>query len=238
MKIEYRLNVTVKIKPENEAKLLKLMETIKQDLLIVNSTFRTIESQIQAMYDMIKSSGYDYAYNLYGVSGKDVISSYKEVSDKETILLKMVEKARRIGVEKISYRANDDGEPSNSAGAPIYGQIQSQGLTNVLVVIVRFFGGIKLGVGGLIVAYKTAAQMSLDNAEIIQKTIDIHYLVSFDYKNMNKVMRIIKEKKLEIVSQKMEINCEIEVATRKKNAEIIFDIFSNLHEISIKKMTL
>jgi putative IMPACT (imprinted ancient) family translation regulator len=80
--------------------------------------------------------------------------------------------------------------------------------------------------------------MSLENAEIIEKTINIHYLVSFDYKNMNKVMRIIKEKKLEIVSQKMEINCEIEVATRKKNAEIIFDIFSNLHEISIKKMTL
>ena len=144
--------------------------------------------------------------------------------------------AYQIGTEKTIYRANDDGEPSNSAGAPIYGQIQSHGLTNLLIVVVRFFGGIKLGVGGLIVAYKTAAQMSLEQAEIIEKTIDIHYLISFDYKNMNKVMRIIKEKNLEIIAQKLELNCEIEIATRKKNAESIFDIFSNLYEISIKKV--
>jgi putative IMPACT (imprinted ancient) family translation regulator len=102
-------------------------------------------------------------------------------------------------------------------------------------VVVRFFGGIKLGVGGLIVAYKTAAQMSLEQAEIVEKTINVHYIIDFDYKNMNKVMRIIKEKNLEIIAQKMELNCEIEVATRKKNAEQIFDIFSNLYEISIKK---
>lgn len=144
--------------------------------------------------------------------------------------------AYQIGTENTIYRANDDGEPSNSAGAPIYGQIQSHGLTNLLIVVVRFFGGIKLGVGGLIVAYKTAAQMSLEQAEIIEKTIDIHYLISFDYKNMNKVMRIIKEKNLEIIAQKLELNCEIEIATRKKNAESIFDIFSNLYEISIKKV--
>jgi uncharacterized YigZ family protein len=143
--------------------------------------------------------------------------------------------AYQIGTEKITYRANDDGEPSNSAGAPIYGQIQSHGITNVLIVVVRFFGGIKLGVGGLIVAYKTAAQMSLEQAEIVEKTINVHYIIDFDYKNMNKVMRIIKEKNLEIIAQKMELNCEIEVATRKKNAEQIFDIFSNLYEISIKK---
>lgn len=78
--------------------------------------------------------------------------------------------------------------------------------------------------------------MSLEQAEIIEKTIDIHYLISFDYKNMNKVMRIIKEKNLEIIAQKLELNCEIEIATRKKNAESIFDIFSNLYEISIKKV--
>jgi putative IMPACT (imprinted ancient) family translation regulator len=102
-------------------------------------------------------------------------------------------------------------------------------------VVVRFFGGIKLGVGGLIVAYKTAAQMSLEQAEIVEKTINVHYIIDFDYKNMNKVMRIIKEKNLDIIAQKMELNCEIEVATRKKNAEQIFDIFSNLYEISIKK---
>jgi putative IMPACT (imprinted ancient) family translation regulator len=117
---------------------------------------------------------------------------------------------------------------------PIYGQIQSFGLTNILVVVVRFFGGIKLGVGGLIAAYRTSAQMALENAEIIEKTIDIHYAISFDYKNMNKVMRVIKEKNIEIISQKMEMSCEIEIATRKKNAEMVFDIFSNLFEVEIK----
>lgn len=142
--------------------------------------------------------------------------------------------AFQIGTESISFRANDDGEPSNSAGMPIYGQIQSFGVTNILVVIVRFFGGTKLGVGGLISAYKTAAQMTLEASTIIEKTIDIHYLLSFDYKNINKVMRVIKEKNIDIISQKMEISCEIEIATQKKNAEIIFNIFNSMFEIRIK----
>ncbi len=151
--------------------------------------------------------------------------------------------AYQIGTEKISYRANDDGEPSNTAGAPIYGQIQSFGLTNVLLVVVRIFGGTKLGVGGLITAYKTTAQLVLEDAEIIEKTIDIHFLISFDYKNMNKVMRVIKEKKLDIVTQTMELEEDsglalgkIEIKCRKKNAEIIFDIFDTLFEIEIKRL--
>ena len=142
--------------------------------------------------------------------------------------------AYQIGTEKVIYRTNDDGEPSNSAGAPIYGQILSFGLTNILIVVVRIFGGIKLGVGGLISAYKTTAQMTLETAEIIEKTIDVCYLISFDYKNINKVMRVIKEKSLEIVSQKMEMSCQIEILTRKKNAEMIFDIFNSMFEIEIK----
>ncbi len=151
--------------------------------------------------------------------------------------------AYQIGTEKISYRANDDGEPSNTAGAPIYGQIQSFGLTNVLLVVVRIFGGIKLGVGGLITAYKTTAQLVLEEAEIIEKTIDIHFLISFNYKNMNKVMRVIKEKKLDIITQSMELDEDsglalgkIEIKTRKKNAEMIFEIFDNLFEIEIKRL--
>ena len=142
--------------------------------------------------------------------------------------------AYQIGTDTIVYRANDDGEPSNTAGMPIYGQIQSFAVTNVLVVVVRIFGGIKLGVGGLISAYKTTAQMTLESSEIVEKTIDINYLVSFDYKNINKVMRVIKEKNIEIASQKMELSCEIEIITRKKNAEMIFDIFNSMFEIEIK----
>ena len=142
--------------------------------------------------------------------------------------------AYQIGTDTIVHRANDDGEPSNTAGMPIYGQIQSFGVTNILLVVVRIFGGVKLGVGGLISAYRTAAQMTLESSEIIEKTIDIHYLVFFDYKNINKVMRVIKEKNVEIVSQKMELSCEIEIVTRKKNADMIFDIFNSMFEIEIK----
>lgn len=151
--------------------------------------------------------------------------------------------AYQIGTDTMTYRANDDGEPSNSAGMPIYGQIQSFSVTNVLIVVVRIFGGVKLGVGGLISAYKTTAQMIFEACEIVEKTIDIHFIISFDYINMNKVMRVIKEKKLEIVTQEMEIDensglpiGKIEIKTRKKNAEIIFDIFNSIFEISIKRL--
>jgi len=144
--------------------------------------------------------------------------------------------AYQIGTEKIEYRANNDGEPSNSAGIPIYGQIQSFGLTNILIVVVRYFGGTKLGVGGLITAYKTSAQLVLENALIIEKTIDVRFKITFDYKNTNKVMRIIKEKQLDIHSQKMEENCELIIVTRKKNADQIFDIFLSLFEVSISKI--
>jgi uncharacterized YigZ family protein len=151
--------------------------------------------------------------------------------------------AYQIGADTTTYRANDDGEPSNSAGMPIYGQIQSFSVTNVLLVVVRIFGGVKLGVGGLISAYKTTAQLTLETCEIVEKTIDIHFTITFDYKNMNKVMRVIKEKKLEIVSQEMEINEDsglpigkIEIKTRKKNAEMVFDIFNSMFEINIKRL--
>ncbi len=142
--------------------------------------------------------------------------------------------AYQLGIESIQYRVNDDGEPSNSAGTPIYRQIQSFSLTNILIVVVRIFGGIKLGVGGLISAYKTTAQLTLESCEIIEKTINIYYLISFDYKNINKVMRVIKEKRIEIKNQKMDASCEIEIIVRKKNATIVFEIFDSMFEIEIK----
>ncbi len=144
--------------------------------------------------------------------------------------------AFQLGTETIQYRANDDGEPSNSAGTPIYRQIQSFLLTNVLVVVVRIFGGIKLGVSGLINAYKTTAQLTLESSEIIEKTIDIHYLVSFDYENIHKVMRIVKEMNIKIKNQKLESNCEIEIIIRKKHSDRIFEIFNSMFEIEIKPL--
>jgi uncharacterized YigZ family protein len=142
--------------------------------------------------------------------------------------------AYQLGTEIIVYRANDDGEPNNSAGMPIYGQIQSFQLTNVLIVVIRFFGGVKLGVGGLISAYKTAAQMALQEVEIIEKTINTTFTLNFEYKNLSRVMRILKDENATIMNQTLEISCEITFSIRKKNAEKIFDIFDNFHEISIK----
>lgn len=198
----------------------------------IKDTYRTLDfPSEEVLYKEKNSKFFGYAFP---------ISSEEQAKDFLDNLRKQHHSARhwcyafQLGTEKIHFRANDDGEPSNSAGMPIYGQIQSFEITNVLVVVVRYFGGVKLGVGGLISAYRTAAQMALEASEIVEKTIDIHYLVSFDYKNMNKVMRVIKEKNLDIVSQKMEMSCEIELKTRKKNAEMVFDIFSNLYEISIK----
>ena len=142
--------------------------------------------------------------------------------------------AFQTGTTSFQYRANDDGEPSNSAGMPIYGQIQSFGLTNIVIVVVRFFGGTKLGVGGLISAYKTCAQMAIEASEIIEKTIDISYIIEFDYQNINKVMRVIKEKNIELITQNLAETCKIEIAVRQKNAEKIVGIFNNMFKVKIK----
>ncbi|WP_298756543.1 YigZ family protein [uncultured Psychroserpens sp.] len=138
--------------------------------------------------------------------------------------------------EDLVYRANDDGEPNNSAGMPIYGQIQSFEVTNILIVVVRYFGGTKLGVGGLINAYKTGAQLALEASTIISKTVNVDYAISFDYKNMNKVMRIVKEKHLNIINQTLELSCKIIISVRLKDAQSIFEIFDALYEINIKKL--
>lgn len=143
--------------------------------------------------------------------------------------------AYQMGTDPFYFRANDDGEPSNSAGMPIYGQIQSFDLTDILVVVVRYFGGTKLGVGGLISAYKTSAKMTLENSKMIEKTIDIIFKIEFDYKNMNKVMRVIKEKNLKIIDQKMELDCNIYISVRKSLAAEIEELFDSIYEVSVKK---
>lgn len=145
--------------------------------------------------------------------------------------------AYQLGTDQVYFRANDDGEPSNSAGMPIYGQIQSFDLTNVMVVVVRYFGGTKLGVGGLISAYKNSAKLTLKISEITEKTIDSIYEIYFDYIDMNKVMRIIKEKNLTIVQQQLELNCKIVISVRKSLDAILESAFEALYEVKVKKIT-
>ena len=203
-------------------------------------TYNTIESSPSAVLFKEKNSKF-FGY-AFPIQSEDQVKPIIDSLRKQHPTAGHFCYAYQIGTDTITYRANDDGEPSNSAGMPIYGQIQSFSVTNILIVAVRIFGGVKLGIGGLISAYKATAQMILETCEIVEKTIDLHFIISFDYINMNKVMRVIKEKKLEIVNQEMEINensglpiGKIEIKTRKKNAEMIFDIFNSIFEISIKK---
>ena len=168
------------------------------------------------------------------------IESVAEVDTHIQQLKKAHSKARhwcyawQIGVENPTYRYNDDGEPSNSAGKPIYGQIQSFELTNILIVVVRYFGGTKLGVGGLVTAYKAAAKLSLEHADVVEKMLMDTLIVGFDYIDMDKVMRIIKEHQLQILHQKMELNCLFEISVRKNKAEEILQIFKDLRCLDAK----
>ena len=199
----------------------------------LRDTYFTIEKPSpEILFKEKNSKFFGYAFP---VSSENEVKQHLEILRKKHFGAVHFCYAFQLGTDTISYRANDDGEPNNTAGMPIYGQIQSFNVTNVLVVVVRFFGGVKLGVGGLITAYRESAKMALETATIIEKTIDIHYIINFDYKNMNKVMRDIKKKNLVLISQKMEENCQIEIATRKKNAQIVFDIFSALFEVTIQQ---
>jgi len=144
--------------------------------------------------------------------------------------------AWQIGKEVHQFRANDDGEPSNTAGMPIYGQIQSFDVTNILIVVVRHYGGIKLGVSGLINAYKTTAQMALENSKVVKRTIDEVFVIKFDYPEMNLVMRVIKEHNLKIIEQKLELDCEIHISVRKKLSEEIFKKFESIYKVEIKNL--
>ncbi len=144
--------------------------------------------------------------------------------------------AWQLGTEEVRYRANDDGEPNNSAGQPIYGQLLSFDITNVLVVVVRYFGGTKLGVGGLISAYKTTAKLILEESIIVEKTIDIYFQLIFDYKDMNKIMRIIKENNIKINNQVMNLNCDFLISVRKKNATKVEKSFKDLRCLKIKEV--
>tara|TARA_B110000459_G_scaffold40594_1_gene43971 strand:- start:141 stop:746 length:606 start_codon:yes stop_codon:yes gene_type:complete len=142
--------------------------------------------------------------------------------------------AYQHGIETAYYRTSDDGEPNNSAGLPIYGQLQAFKVTNILVVVIRYFGGTKLGVGGLINAYKTTAKLSLEASKIQTLDILIPCKLSFVYKDMSQVMRIIKKQQLTIKSQRLEMECEVLVLVKKMNLKSLMTTFEAFHKIKVK----
>ena len=197
-------------------------------------TYKTIiNASEEVLFKDRNSKFFGYAFP---VSNEDQIKDQLEELKKKHHSARHWCYAWQLGKEEFHYRANDDGEPSNSAGMPIYGQLQSFEVTNILVVVVRYFGGVKLGVGGLINAYRTAAQMALEAADIEERTIDFKYEISFDYPEMNKVMRVIKENNLEVVNQRLELDCKLYILVRKGEAETVFEKFNAIYKVEIKKL--
>lgn len=196
--------------------------------------YKTIEKP--SVETLFKEKGSKFFGYTFPVTSEDDVKERLEELRKKHHTARHFCYAYQLGIEKIKFRANDDGEPNNSAGMPIYGQIQSFEVTNILVVSVRYFGGTKLGVGGLISAYKTSAQMALEASDILEKTINIFYKLTFNYDLMNAVQRVVKEKNIEIVHQKLEMNCEYTISVRKNDSEMIFTIFDNLYKVEIKEL--
>ena len=188
----------------------------------MENTFRTISASSQYLLKEKQSKFFGYAFP---------VSEIEEVKISIEQLKKTHHTARhfcyayQIGISTIVYRVNDDGEPRNSAGIPIYGQIHSFKLTNILIVVVRYFGGTKLGVGGLVSAYKECAKLTIEANKIITKDIIVPIQIKFDYSLMNTVMRIVKEYNLEISKQDMSVKCVFDILTTKENNAIVTSQF-------------
>lgn len=200
--------------------------------MITSDTYKTIEKSFEG--EIFKDRGSKFIGYAFPVTDEDEVKRCVDSLKSKHHKARHWCYAWKIGAENTRFRANDDGEPNNSAGQPIYGQLLSYDVTNVLVVVVRYFGGTKLGVGGLINAYRTGAKLVLEESIIVNKTIDVHFILTFEYEHMDKVMRIIKEKNLNIVNQKMELNCVFEISVRKKFAETTKMAFENLRCLTIK----
>ncbi len=183
-----------------------------------------------------KEKGSKFFSYAYPVSNLDEVKERLEAIKKQHFSARHHCYAYKIGPYGKTVRANDDGEPSNSAGNPILGQIQAFDLTNTLIVVVRYFGGTKLGVGGLIQAYKTGAIEALEVAEIIEKTIDSQFEVSFGYPELNLIMRKLKDLGIQKYEQNFQESCIICFDIRKGDAEKAISSFSNLKNITITEI--
>ena len=200
-------------------------------MTLKSDTYKTLNAPSEGIY---KEKGSKFLAYAYPVLTED------EIKEHIAELKKRYHDARhhcyawKLGMDENRYRMNDDGEPSGTAGKPIYGQILSYELTNVLVVVVRYFGGTKLGTSGLIHAYKTATKDAFDNAEIVEKTVNDIITISFDYAAMNDVMRIVKEEAPEIISQDFNLTCKMILSIRQSHAPALIDKFKKLRTVEVE----
>jgi uncharacterized YigZ family protein len=195
-----------------------------------DDTYKTISVESKGSY---KEKGSKFLAFVFPVISEE------EIKEKLAMLRKEYHDARhhcyayRLGYDKSVFRINDDGEPSGTAGRPIYGQIVSHDLTRVLIVVIRYFGGIKLGIPGLINAYKTATKDALEKASIITRIIQEEYQVRFDYNVMNSVMKVLKEEEAVIIRQEFENSCNLDFSIRKNAGNKIFARLQKLSDVSV-----
>jgi len=183
---------------------------------MINDSYKTINGLAEGFYSEKRSRFISYAIPVRTVEEvKTEIEKYR----KQYYDARHVCWAYMLGADRVTFRANDDGEPSSTAGKPILGQINSNELTDILIVVIRYFGGIELGTSGLIVAYRSAAADAIANAEIEERTVDEDITVVFEYPYMNGIMRIVKEDNPIIVSQHFDMDCEMTLRIRKGDAE-------------------
>lgn len=180
--------------------------------MMTEDTYKTIVAPAESVYTEKRSK---FIAIVLPVRTLAEVKTYLEEYQKKYYDARHVCYAYMLGAERKDFRANDNGEPSGTAGKPILGQINSNGLTDILVIVVRYFGGIKLGTSGLIVAYKTAAAQAIAEAEVVEKTVDEQVTVLFEYPFMNDVMRIVKEESPEVISQSYDMDCVMTLRIRK-----------------------
>ncbi len=184
--------------------------------MLFSDTYLTIEKPTEAIF---KDKGSKFLAFAYPVENDQQIKEILNQLKKEHHTANHHCYAYRLGADKMNFRANDDGEPNNTAGKPILGQIQSNDLTNILIVVVRYFGGTLLGVSGLINAYKNSAADVIKASVIIEKQILFNYTIQFYFEHLNDVMKLLKQLDCKITSQQFDNNCEISFSIRKANSE-------------------
>jgi uncharacterized YigZ family protein len=197
----------------------------------MSDTYKTISAPTEGIYKEKGSKFLAFAIPVNTADEvKEIVKSYR----KKYYDARHVCYAYMLGSERTEYRSNDDGEPSGTAGRPILGQINSYELTNVLIIVVRYFGGILLGTSGLIVAYKDATADALNHAEIIEKTVDVYISIEFDYVLLNNVMKIIKDSDSQILSQNFDNLCSIQLSVRKLSAPLLISKIKKIIGVKIK----
>lgn len=184
----------------------------------MEDTYRTISDLSEGYYTEKRSRFLSFALP---VRTPDEVKTQLDIYRKKYYDARHVCWAYMLGPDRITFRANDDGEPSSTAGKPILGQINSNNLTDILIIVVRYFGGIELGTSGLIVAYRTAAAEAIAAAHIEERTVDETITITFEYPHLNSVMRIVKEDKPDVLTQSFELTCEITLRIRQSRMDAL-----------------